>query len=217
MVAFSGLTVAVSLISLCVFPQRFLYSIGLGGGLVALASAAVCLLFLPALLAVLGHRVNALAPRRFQGPPREGRWMYLARFVLRYPMGVAVAAVALMLAASLPFLRVELTRASASVLPTEASARQVADTIDVRFASDPADQIVSVVPASNPRGREGSSVRSPRIRWWARSGALAAGTGLAGGGRATHRRPFSDAAVDAVERARAVQPGAATSRAPQPS
>ena len=64
MVVFSGMTVAVSLIALCIFPQRFLYSIGIGGALVALSSAAVCLLFLPALLAMLGERVNALAPAR---------------------------------------------------------------------------------------------------------------------------------------------------------
>ena len=56
MIVFSGMTVAVSLVSLCIFPQRFLYSIGIGGALVALSSAAVCLLFLPALLALLGQR-----------------------------------------------------------------------------------------------------------------------------------------------------------------
>src|SRR3954464_5970423 len=55
MIVFSGLTVALSLIALCVFPQRFLYSIGIGGALVALSSAAVCLLLLPAVLGLLGE------------------------------------------------------------------------------------------------------------------------------------------------------------------
>src|SRR5215204_6781874 len=119
MVVFSGMTVAASLISLCIFPQRFLYSIGIGGALVALSSAAVCLLFLPALLAMLGHRVNALSPVAFQGVPSERRWFRLARFVLTHPVSVAICAVAVMVFASLPFLRVELTQANARILPRD--------------------------------------------------------------------------------------------------
>src|SRR4051794_32337041 len=103
MVVFSGLTVAVSLIALCIFPQRFLYSIGIGGALVALASAGVCLLFLPAFLALLGERVNALAPAALQGTPTGRRWFSLARFVLNRPAIVAFCAVAVMVIAGLPF------------------------------------------------------------------------------------------------------------------
>ncbi len=65
-VFFSSLTVAAALASLLVFPQRFLYSMGLGGTLVALIAAAVALVVLPAVLALLGHRVNSLAPRWLQ-------------------------------------------------------------------------------------------------------------------------------------------------------
>ena len=65
-VLFSALTVAAALAALLVFPLRFLYSMGLGGVLAALIAAAVSLIALPALLAVLGERVNALAPRRLQ-------------------------------------------------------------------------------------------------------------------------------------------------------
>ncbi len=159
MIVFSGLTVAVSLIALCVFPQRFLYSIGIGGALVALSSAAVCLLFLPALLAILGRRVNALAPPALQGTPSGRRWFSLARFVLNHPAAVAVCAVAVMLVAALPFLRVQLTQANAKILPTSASARQVDDTLSKRFSANPADQIV-VVTTSRPRAL--AAVRSLR-------------------------------------------------------
>ena len=69
MVVFSGLTVAVALISLCVFPQRFLYSIGLGGAIVALSSAAVCLLSSRPCWRCFGDRVNALAPGWMQRRP----------------------------------------------------------------------------------------------------------------------------------------------------
>src|SRR4029453_19218601 len=142
MIVFSGRTGGLSLISLTVFPQRFLYSIGVGGALVALASVFVCLLFLPALLGLLGNRVNALAPRGLQRLPSDRRWRNLAGFVLRYPVAVATVAAALMVTAGIPFLRVELTRADADVLPKGASAREVEDVVNQRFMSDPGDQIL---------------------------------------------------------------------------
>src|SRR3954453_14430883 len=146
MIVFSGLTVAVSLISLCIFPQRFLYSIGIGGALVALLSAAVCLLFLPAILALLGTKVNSLAPASLQRPPSGRRWFAVARFVLGHPIVVALVAIAIMVIAGLPILRVELTQASARILPLSASARQVDDAVAKGFAANPADRIVVVLP-----------------------------------------------------------------------
>ena len=62
-VFFSSLTVAAALASLLVFPQRFLYSMGLGGSLVVLLAALISLTVLPAVLTLLGSRVNALSPR----------------------------------------------------------------------------------------------------------------------------------------------------------
>src|SRR5262249_45333630 len=62
-IMFSSLTVAAAIASLTIFPQRFLYSMGIAGALVPLVAAALALSVLPALLAVLGPRVNALAPR----------------------------------------------------------------------------------------------------------------------------------------------------------
>ena len=61
-VLFCSLTVAGALASLLVFPQRFLHSMGIGGSLVALIAAAIALLVLPAILALLGERVNSLSP-----------------------------------------------------------------------------------------------------------------------------------------------------------
>ena len=65
-VLFSAFTVAAALAAMLVFPLRFLYSMGAGGVLVALSAALVSLTLLPALLAVLGPRVNALGLRRWQ-------------------------------------------------------------------------------------------------------------------------------------------------------
>ena len=100
-VFFSSLTVAAALASLLVFPQRFLYSMGLGGALVALFAALISLTVLPAVLTLLGTRVNALAPRFLQRraeadtrPDESGFWYRLSRFVMRRPVPVATLSAA---------------------------------------------------------------------------------------------------------------------------
>jgi uncharacterized membrane protein YdfJ with MMPL/SSD domain len=201
MVLFSGLTVAVSLIALCIFPQRFLYSIGIGGALVALSSAAVCLLFLPAVLAILGQRVNALAPASLQGVPSERRWFALARFVLTHPISVAICAIAVMVVAGLPFLRVELTQATAKILPKDASARQVDDAIGNRFASDPADRIVVV---ASTRRAAAASVRDLNAEQTVASaqGQVRVAHGVFRVDAQLGVDPYSEAALDTVRQLR---------------
>ncbi len=201
MIVFSGMTVAVSLIALCIFPQRFLYSIGIGGALVALSSAAVCLLFLPALLALLGHRVNSLAPVAFQGMPSERRWFGIARFVLTHPVSVAICAIAVMVTAGLPFLRVELTQANAKILPEDASARQVDDAIDEHFAADPADRIVVVASNAAVAGAALSDLRS-QSTVTTTQGPVRLPNGIYRVDAQLGVDPFSDPALDTVRQAR---------------
>jgi uncharacterized membrane protein YdfJ with MMPL/SSD domain len=124
-VVFSALTVAAAMASLLVFPQRFLFSMGVGGVLVALLGGAVSLIVLPAVLALLGPRVNALAPSRWQRPAAGRTWYAFSRFVMRRAAVIAVASAALLIVFGLPFLRVHFTAADARVLPRSASARQV--------------------------------------------------------------------------------------------
>ncbi|MGH2992828.1 MAG: MMPL family transporter [Solirubrobacterales bacterium] len=139
-VLFSSLTVAGALAGLLVFPQRFLYSMGLGGALVALIAAAIALIVLPAILALLGSRVNALAPRILQRsaerdarPATEGFWYRLSRTVMRVPGRIAVASAALLIALGIPFLSIEFTSVDARVLPESASAREVDDALRSDF------------------------------------------------------------------------------------
>jgi uncharacterized membrane protein YdfJ with MMPL/SSD domain len=133
-VLFSSLTVAAALASLLVFPQRFLYSMGIGGVTVALLAAAVSLIVLPAVLALLGDRVNAGAPKFLQRraeadarPDSAGFWYRLSRFVQRFPGRIAIAATVLMLTLGIPFWSIEFTSVDVQVLPQDKSARQVDD------------------------------------------------------------------------------------------
>jgi len=139
-VLFSALTVAGALAGLLVFPQRFLYSMGLGGSLVALIAAAIALIVLPAVLALLGTRVNALAPpflhRRAESdarPMSHGFWYRLSRTVMRVPGRIALASAALLIALGIPFLSIQFTSVDARVLPESASARQVDDVLRSDF------------------------------------------------------------------------------------
>src|SRR4051812_21577491 len=123
-ILFSSLTVAAAVASLALFPQRFLYSMGIAGALVALVAASLALVVLPALLSVLGPRVNRYAPARLQRaadrearPAHSGAWYRLSRFVMRRPGRVAVLSAAFLIALGIPFAQMRFTTVTANVLP----------------------------------------------------------------------------------------------------
>jgi putative drug exporter of the RND superfamily len=91
----SGSTVAVGLVSMLVLPVPFIRSMGLGGMLIPAVSVLAAITLLPALLAVLGTRINSVRvmPRRLvdRGHPEDGPWGRWARFVVRRPVPVALA------------------------------------------------------------------------------------------------------------------------------
>jgi uncharacterized membrane protein YdfJ with MMPL/SSD domain len=139
-VFFSSLTVAAALASLLVFPQRFLYSMGLGGSLVALFAALISLTVLPAVLTLLGTRVNAGAPKFLQRraaadarPAQTGFWYRLSRFVMRRPIPVATLSALFLIVLGLPFFGIKFNTVDPTVLPESASARQVYDTVSQQF------------------------------------------------------------------------------------
>jgi len=139
-VFFSSLTVAAALASLLVFPQRFLYSMGLGGSLVAIFAALISLTVLPAVLTLLGTRVNSLAPRFLRRraeaetrPDERGFWYRLSRFVMRRPVGVAAVSAAVLIAMGIPFLSIKFDTVDPTVLPQEASAHRAYDIVREEF------------------------------------------------------------------------------------
>jgi RND superfamily putative drug exporter len=158
-VLYSSLTVAGALASLLVFPLRFLYSMGIGGMVVALSAGLVALVVLPAVLVALGPRVNSLAPAWLQHSAarsartnEEGAWASLGRGVMRRPGLVALATGAVLLAIASPALRLQLIPADAHVLPASSQSRQIAETLSKKFASDGSQTISIVVPASAGSG-----------------------------------------------------------------
>ncbi len=154
-VAVSGITVAMALASLLLFPEVFLRSMGYGGVATVLVDMLAALTVLPALLAVLGPKVNALRVRRV-GPQAEpgsevsGGWYRLARSVMRRPLAYAVVIVALLLALGSPFLHISWGGTDARALPAAAAARQVTDALNRDFPGNVTAPVESVVQFGGP-------------------------------------------------------------------
>ena len=148
-VAVSGVTVAVALTSLMLFPEDFLRSMGYGGVATVAVDVLAALIVLPALLAVLGHRVNALRIRRsVQRPPRDesgGAWYRLARSVMRRPLVYVTVITIALLALGAPFLRISWGGTDARTLPAASTVRQVSQTLDSQFPVNSTDPIEALI------------------------------------------------------------------------
>jgi uncharacterized membrane protein YdfJ with MMPL/SSD domain len=138
-VVVSGVTVAVALCSLMLFPVVFLRSMGYGGVATVLVDMIAALTVLPALLAVLGHRVNALRIRRSVGrEPRHaaGAWYRLAQSVMRRPIAYVAVIVIGLLALGTPFLRISWGGTDARDLPATTTVRVVQEELSSQFPAN---------------------------------------------------------------------------------
>jgi uncharacterized membrane protein YdfJ with MMPL/SSD domain len=137
-VVVSGLTIALALSSLLIFPQAFLGGMAIGGMSAVLVAMVAALTVLPAALVLLGHRIDALrvplpAPmRRTPGVPGAG-WARIAHSVMRRPVLYLVGVVAILAVFALPFTRAEFGGFGEAVLPEDTPARVVSERIREDF------------------------------------------------------------------------------------
>jgi RND superfamily putative drug exporter len=154
-VLFSSLTIAAAAASMTVFKINFLWSMGAAGVIVALMACVAALTVLPAVLRLLGPRVNWLAPRRWQQKPTleadtSGFWHRLSHFVMRRPIPIAVLATAVLIALGLPFAGIKFNSVDQTALPPTSDARVVNETLKRDFGW-PKGAVLNVVleaPAS---------------------------------------------------------------------
>ncbi len=136
-VTFSGITVAASLCGLFVFKQMMLRSLALGGVAVVLGTVVLALTLVPALLAVIGERLDAwrVPFLRFNegGRRRQDLWHRTALAAMRRPLLVVVSVSALLLLLALPFARFDGTLVDWRVLPAGDSVRLTNQILDAEF------------------------------------------------------------------------------------
>ena len=154
-VAFSGIAVAIGLSGLLLFEAPAIRSIGIAGALVTLCSVTFALTFLPAVLGMLGPRVNALSLgglfRRFRTvsdlptPARVSRWERLAHAVMRRPITVLVPTLAVLLIAGAPVLRLEQGVPGAEIYPAGVESRDAYVALQTEFAPGETTPIVILV------------------------------------------------------------------------
>jgi RND superfamily putative drug exporter len=150
-ITFSGIAVAIGLSGLLLFEASAIRSIGIGGALVVLCSVVYALTFLPAVLGMLGPRVNALSLggllRRLRAadeaePTPTSRWERLANGVMRRPLTVLVPTLAILLVAGSPVLRMEQGVPGAEVYPPGVESRDAYVALLTEFVPGEASPIV---------------------------------------------------------------------------
>ncbi|MGW0823242.1 MMPL family transporter [Streptomyces sp. NPDC002845] len=149
-VLFSGLTVAVSLTGLLVFPSPFLRSMGLAVAAVVVVDMLAALTLLPALLAKFGGKIT---PARPKPGVEEGRvFARLARFSARRPAVILATVVPALLVLALPAADIKINIGDAQQLPSSTEARQLYDTVDAHFPPGTGVSTITVVlrPGTEP-------------------------------------------------------------------
>ncbi len=133
-VFFSGLTVLLGLLGLVLFEFMILRSVGIAGAIVVGLAVISALTLQPALLTILGSRIDRFAIRKVAPRPgADGPWARLARRVMRHPVAVLVPTLGLLLLLGSPFLHVRFNAPDASILPPEVPSRAAFDRLRANF------------------------------------------------------------------------------------
>lgn len=136
-VLFSGLTVVLALLGMLIVPVTVFRSLAAGAILVVVAGVAASLTLLPAVLALLGDRVDAVRVfrgRRARAAATGGFWTRVAHAVMRRPVLSLVLAAGLLVVGSLSYVRIETGNAGVSTLPDTTESRRAFTVLSTQFA-----------------------------------------------------------------------------------
>ncbi len=154
-VFFSGLTVLLGLLGLVLFEFMILRSVGIAGAIVVGLAVVSALTLLPAVLTIVGDRIDRFSIRRVRaGAVADGPWSRLARRVMRHPVAVLIPTLAFLLVLGSPFLHVRFNAPDASILPPEVPSRAAFDRLKAEFGEGEFAPIVLAIrmpaPATAP-------------------------------------------------------------------
>jgi putative drug exporter of the RND superfamily len=148
-IAFSGVAVVVGLLGLVGFQYMSLRSIGIGGAIVVFFSVAAALTLLPAVLGILGPRVDSL---RVLPMRNEGRfWQRWSDWVMKRPWLVLAFSIGVIALFTSPFAAIKVNVPTATSLPTSQESRQGYDILQQRFDRGTLDPVYALVTFAQPR------------------------------------------------------------------
>ncbi len=146
-VFYSGLTVVLTLISLTFFPQNFLKSMGYAGAAVVALAVLGALIPLPAILTLMGSKINKGVVRKNAIVQKEdGRWARVARFVMRRPVSVVTASLAILFVLIAPITNIKFSQVDSGVLPKSDRAYIASQFIADEFPGQESNPIEIVFP-----------------------------------------------------------------------
>jgi putative drug exporter of the RND superfamily len=150
-VFFSGLTVLLGLLGLVLFEFMILRSVGIAGAIVVGLAVASALTLLPAILTIVGARIDRFAVRRVTvSSGTDGAWARLARRVMRHPVAVLVPVLAFLLLLGAPFLHARFNAPDASILPPQVASRAAFDRLQAQFGEGEFAPLVLAVRTQGP-------------------------------------------------------------------
>ena len=146
-VFYSGLTIVITLASLTLFPLMFLKSFGYAGVTVVIMAVLGSLVALPALLSILGKRIDKAVIRKSAITPKEdGRWAQTARFVMRRPVAVVVLSLVILSVLAAPIKNIVFSQVDSRVLPASNPAAFASKIISDRFPGQEGNPVEIVIP-----------------------------------------------------------------------
>lgn len=156
-VTFSGFTVMIGLSGTLLFKINILVSVGIVGAIVVVTSVLAAITLTPAILSIIGPKVNFLSVGGLFGrkqasqfrTEQHGFWAWLAHLVMKRPVSVFVPVLALLLLLGWPFLNVRFSSPDASVLPTDVPSRQAYDLLKSEFNESEVNPVLVVIRAPN--------------------------------------------------------------------
>ncbi len=150
-VFFSAVTVLLGLLGLILFEFMILRSVGIAGAIVVGLAGVAALTLLPAVLTILGTRIDRLAIRKVTVKPEpDGPWSRLARRVMRHPIAVLIPTLGFLLLLGWPFLHVRFNAPDASILPPSVPSRAAFDRLEREFGEGEFAPIVLAVRTDGP-------------------------------------------------------------------
>ena len=154
-VFYSGLTIVITLAALVLFPQMFLKSFGYAGVTVVVMAVLGALIALPALMAILGKRIDKLVVRKSSITPKEdGRWAQTARIVMRRPVAVVMLSLIILTVFAAPIKDIVFSQVDSRVLPASNPAAFASKIISDRFPGQEGNPIEIIVPNGATMGTQ---------------------------------------------------------------